>query len=79
MPQTKKKLNAVVVTARKRERVAAIQQRSTHLPIALRKKDAAAVRSKKNPVINRVNINTNQKIVKQKGRRITDGLSFSMF
>jgi hypothetical protein len=69
----------VAIIARLKGRVAAIQQRSTHLPIALRKKDAAAVRSKKNPVINRVNINTNQKIVKQKGRRITDGLSFSMF
>lgn len=57
MPLTKKKLNAVVVTARKRERVAATQQRLTHLPIAPRMMVAAAVKSKWKTSINHVNTN----------------------
>lgn len=60
MPQTKKKLNAVVVTARKRERVAATQQRLTRLPIAPRKMVAAAVRSRRKPAINPVSTSTNR-------------------
>ncbi len=75
MPQTKKKLNAVVVTARKRERVAATQQRLTRLPIAPRKMVAAAARSIKNLVINHVSINTNRKI-NEIGRRYSTAFLF---
>jgi hypothetical protein len=47
--------------ARLRAKLAAIQQRLTHLPIALRKKGAAAVKSIKSLAINHVSIKTNQK------------------
>lgn len=60
MPLTKKKLNAVVVTARKRERVAATQQRLMHQPIAPRMMVAAVVRSIKSPAINPVSTSTNR-------------------